>query len=149
MSCACPLPRARNPDPRKHHLCVKCDRDLPPQGKGGPDPARARQFLQGAERRAGLGGLGFCDEALDRLEIGAREYGDNFRERGLRALFLEVREEGHDLGGWMALADELAIDTLGDDGDRMLVVRDHAQRIAALGVVAQRIADEVLDLLSD
>lgn len=147
MSCRCPGEPTPSPNPRYRHLCVRCDRDL--RTKGGPDPARARQFLHGAERRAGLAGLGFCDEALDRLEIGAREYGDNFRERGLRALFLEVREEGHDLGGWMALADELAVDTLGDDGDRMLVVRDHAQRIAALGVVAQRIADEVLDLLAD
>lgn len=115
----------------------------------GPDPSRARQFLQASERRAGLTGLGFADGALDRLEIGAREYGDSFRDRGLHAMFAEVRDEGHDLGGWMALADELAIARLGDDGDRMLLVRDYAQQIAALGAQAQHLADRAIDLLAD
>src|SRR5690606_37225170 len=63
----------------------------------------------------------FFDHIEERLDKGAREYGENqWREIGLLAIIHEAREEGADIPGWLvlgaqALNEELAAGELGAD----------------------------------
>lgn len=68
------------------------------------DHAYERDFLQAVAREAKLVGLteSFTTAALNRLEKGAAEYGDNFMEKG-RDLLAEAREEAVDLPAWALL----------------------------------------------
>jgi hypothetical protein len=46
----------------------------------------------------------FVATVIERLEVGAREYGDGWSARPLTDLLAEVAEEAADIGGWAVLA---------------------------------------------
>lgn len=75
------------------------------QSKGGRcvrDPDREAAFI--ADAATGLDG--FAGHVAARLELGEREYGSAWADRGARALVLEALEEAADLAAWLALADQ-------------------------------------------
>lgn len=136
-------------DPRKAGSCVKCGkpytdrRDL-----GRRDPRFEKQFLDEAERLAGLSHTGFTEEVQARLHRAEREKGaDSYLELGMRRLVHEIGEEALDVAGWATVASLAAYRHVPSDDDRgelHLVL----QQIAAHGPLVWRLCQQAQDLLT-
>lgn len=71
-----------------------------------PDPRYVSDFLEAVARECGGADADFSDHVRERLDHGEREYGDSYRERPLRQILSEVREEMADVPAWCVLAIE-------------------------------------------
>jgi hypothetical protein len=106
-------------------------------------------FLDQAERKSGLMGLGFPEQVLERLDrVGAR-HGNRFESMGLRRLVAEIREEGLDVGGWSALAGQVALRSHELDVDQRLEVAMLLEGIAAYGVRVERLVRRLVELVTE
>ena len=108
-----------------------------------------RQFLDLAERRSGLMGLGFPEQVLERLDrVGAR-HGNRFESMGLRRLVAEIREEGLDLGGWSVLAGQVVLHSEELDPDVRLELAQLLEHVAAYGVRVEQLVRRLVELVSE
>jgi hypothetical protein len=104
-------------------------------------------------RQAGLSGLTerFLDKVFERLEKGAKEYGENsFMERG-KGLTAEIAEEATDLSAWAVLMAQytqaqVIAGTL--DGDTAMMVQARLMEASANGLRAWSAVAAVEDLLA-
>ena len=75
-----------------------------------PDPAFLRDFLEAVGRQRGELDPDFERHVILRLEAGAREYGDSYRQKTPAKLIREKREEAADIATWAALFTEILFD---------------------------------------
>lgn len=105
----------------------------------GRDRGFEEAFLEGAERQAGLYGLGFGEQVAARLDAVGARHGDRWLELPLRRFVSEIRAEAADLGGWPVLMAQ----RLMRDGDQVddcsLEARLILQAIAAHGVQVEQL----------
>lgn len=110
------------------------------------DRAFEEAFLEGAERRAGLHGLGFGELVATRLEMVGRRHGDRWAGMAPRELVHEIRAEALDLGGWPVLTAQRLM-ALELDDDCSLGARMKLQEIAAKGVEVELLVRELAGLI--
>jgi hypothetical protein len=107
------------------------------------------EFLGWAERKSGLMGLGFAEQVLERLDTVGAQHGDRFETMGLRKLFAEIHEEGLDVGGWAALAGQVALhDETISDHDRMLIAVS-LEAIAGYGVRVEQLVRRLVEVVTE
>jgi hypothetical protein len=105
-----------------------------------------QEFLDGAERHAGLHGLGYTELVLGRLDLMDRRHGGRWLDLPPRRFVHEIRCEGLDVAGWPALfAQRLLLDAGGSD--RALSARIKLQEIAAYGAIIEKRVRELQELL--
>lgn len=103
-------------------------------------------FLEAAERRAGMHGLGWAQLVRDRLELVGCRHGDRWHTLTPREFIHEIRLESLDLGGWPVLFAQRLL-ALELDNDCSLPARLKLEEIAAHGVAVERLLRELAGLL--
>ena len=114
---------------------------LPPGGRV-RSPSFERQWFEQVARAAQRWGIGperFFDEVGERLEKGAREYGEHsWRAKTLPELLKEIGEEGADVAGWGVLAAQLVNHEAGEEligQEASAEIQTHLVRGAALALL--------------
>lgn len=137
---------------RLANACAKCGRtrDAHPvlEKSGKRDPMFERDFLNEAERLAGLSSGGFAEQVHDRLQRAERELGqDSYLQHSMGRLLAEIGEEGLDVAGWSCVAALASFEKVADDDERgeLLLL---LQQIASYGPLVWRMVQRAHDLLS-
>lgn len=135
-------------DPRHTTKCVKCGRTVDPPP---PEPTRKhdfeRDFIEGAERIAGLAGLEYYDHVAARLTEGQVLYGDAALGRSLAALKREILDEGLDLGTWSVLtAQSRDMEALDDDRRQAGILK--LQEVASKGAEVEALLREFSEIVA-
>ncbi|MDQ3935354.1 MAG: hypothetical protein M3340_12080 [Actinomycetota bacterium] len=114
------------------------------------DRGYEEEFLDRAEREAGLMGLGFPVQVLERLDTYGAVHGDRWARMTLKELLREIRSEAADLGGWPALMAQQVLRQNGTvDDDVSLEARMLLQAIAAAGARVEHLCRQLGELLAD
>ena len=100
----------------------------------GPDPSFVSDALREIGRHRGAQDRSFAQAVTMRLEVGAQEYGNTYKERELVALLDEVREELADAPGWLILALDLIYDY--QESGRLTDDDAHFLRLKLIGIAA-------------
>lgn len=115
-----------------------------------PSPHFLHDYLRSVGQQRGADDPEFANAVILRLEHGGREYADNYRSRPLQDFFYEVRDEGADITGWLALALDVIfeLERSGQiDPDLAQLARVKVMNLAAVGQYVWREATDFLDLL--
>ena len=109
--------------------------------QGHRNPTYEREWLEQIARAAGLSGIAvqrFNDQVLERLQIGANEYGEHgYLKRSPNELCRGIQEEAADIAGWSVLASQ-ALDATDISDDDAMAVRLGLIEAAAYSLRAHR-----------